>query len=246
MNISNIKSKLENGEDITVDFVGDSITNGTNFCRREETFVAKFADLFAREFPCFTVNRYDGITGEPLDPMKDWDGPVLVSLGNKGQADIIKNGVGGNTVARALGRKGDFIGEMPNGKRPDITFLMFGINDALKSDPNKYVTPDEFKSDYKTLLNEIRNGNPDTFIIMMSATTSNESIDAHCEKSAELAAEQSIPYIDLHALWNAHYKEGADNFGHGDWLKSDPWHPTPKGAEMIARYVFSEFMNIIK
>ena len=143
----NFIKKLKDNEDITIEFVGDSVTHGLNHCRLEETYVAKFALLIAKKFENYTVCRYDGVVADELSPMKSFDGPILVSYKDKaGKIDIIKNGIGGNTVQRALNRIGDFTGTLANGKSPDIIFMMFGINDALKSDSKKYVTAEQFEA----------------------------------------------------------------------------------------------------
>lgn len=239
--------KLKNNEDITIQFVGDSITHGTNHCRIEETYVAQFTSLVARRFENYSVFRYDGVVADELSPMKCFDGPILVSYReNAGKIDVIKNGVGGNSVQRALNRIDDFTGILPNGSEPDVVFTMFGINDALKSNPQKYVTSEQFRINYKRLIDEIKSRNPDAFIIMMIATYNDQTIDEHCEKSRELANEEGIPYIDLHKLWKDHYREGAEHHGHGDWLANDTdaCHPTPKAAYILAETIFEEFLEI--
>lgn len=240
--------KIKRNEDITIEFVGDSITHGLNNCREEETYVAKFATLIASDFKHYNVFRYDGVFNDELLPMERYDGPILVSYKeNANNLYIIKNGIGGNTVQRAIDRIDDFTGISANGKVPDIIFMMFGINDALKSNPQKYVTAEQFKRNYKTLLNEIKNRNPHTLIIMMGATYNDQSVDEHCQKSKELALEENIPYIDLHELWMSHYKAEADHFGQGDWLANnvDACHPTPKAAHILAEKIYEDFIKIL-
>ena len=41
--------KIKCNDDITIEFVGDSITQGMNYCHAEETYVAKFAYLIAKK-----------------------------------------------------------------------------------------------------------------------------------------------------------------------------------------------------
>ena len=240
--------KLNRNEDVTIEFVGDSLTQGRDHCHPEEGYVAKFAYMMANKFKHYNVNRYDGIVEGALLPMKGFEGPILVSYkDNQARMDIIKNGIGGNTVLRALNRIDDFTGTLANGKTPDVIFVLFGVNDALKSDPNKYVTAEQFKINYKLLLDEVRKRNPDAFIIMISATTNDQTIEAHCEKAKELADEENIPYIDIHTLWTNHYVAGVEHFGHGDWLANDKdaCHPTPKAAYIIAETIFDAFLKII-
>ena len=245
-NLTSFKEKLKSGQDLTINFVGDSITHGLNVCGIEETYVAKFTYFLGKQFENYTVYRYDGVVKTELLPLERFDGPILISKG-KGEykIDVIKNGVGGNTAVRAYKRIDDFTGILPNGKEPDVTFMMFGINDALKIDPDKYVDAATFKNNYKILIDEVRRRNPETLIILMTATTSNITIEEHCERTLEIAEEEGFPCIDLHKLWSDHYDENTENWGHGDWLIADPWHPTPKGAEIMAKYILDEFMKII-
>ena len=113
-----LTEKLTKKESITIQFVGDSVTEGTNHCRAEETYTAKFAELVARDFREYSVYRYDGIVSDEKSPIRGFDGPVLVSYReNAPMLDIIKNGVGGNTAERAYRRKENFIGILPNGKK---------------------------------------------------------------------------------------------------------------------------------
>ena len=240
--------KLERNDDITMEFVGDSITHGLNHCREDETYVAKFALLISKRFKNYTVCRYDGVVADELSPMKSFDGPIFVSQKeNQCRIDVIKNGIGGNTVMRAINRIDDFTGVLANGKAPDVIFMMFGINDALKSDSKKYVTAEQFKANYKALIAEVKKRNPNALIIMMGATTNDQTIEEHCKKSKELADEESIPYIDLHKLWSEHFDANAENFGHGDWLANDKdaCHPTPKAAHIMAENILDEFLKII-
>jgi hypothetical protein len=74
------------------------------------------------------LGEFLSVVADELSPMKSFDGPILVSYKDKaGKIDIIKNGIGGNTVQRALNRIGDFTGTLANGKSPDIIFMMFGL-----------------------------------------------------------------------------------------------------------------------
>ncbi|MBQ9921486.1 MAG: SGNH/GDSL hydrolase family protein [Clostridia bacterium] len=244
----NLIEKIRNSEDITIDFVGDSITYGLNYCRPEETYVAKFASLIAARLENYSVYRYDGIVSDELLPIQEFDGPITVSYKeNAAKIDIIRNGIGGNNVLRAFDRIDDFTGTLANGKRPDITFMMFGVNDALISNPQRYQTPEQFFRNYKRLIDEVKKRNPDTFIIIMNATYNDQSVSEHCKKTEELAKSEGIPYIDMHRLWMEHYDAEACHNGQGDWLAND-WdacHPTPKAAHIMAQKICDEFLNII-
>lgn len=237
--------KLERNETITITFVGDSITQGTVHCSDDETFVAVFTNLIAKEFSETQVVRYDGIVRGAIKPLDGYN-EVLVQSGTKGRINILRSGVGGNTVARAMNRFGDYTGILPCGERSDFIFLMFGINDALDCDPEKYVTPDVFKGQYSEMIDKVSETEPQAKIIILPATTNGDSIDVHVAKTFEIIKEKNLPFIDTFKLWKEHYSPDADNYGHGDWLvgNGDSCHPTPKASETMAEYIFDGFKNL--
>ena len=244
----NFLEKIAANETVTIDFIGDSITYGEIHCRREQTIVAQFCELLAKRFPKCQVNRYDGIpiAGSAF-PMKCFEGPVEISHGEGGACiDVIRNGIGGSTVKKACERPQDYAGELANGKKHDIVFLMFGINDALTYDKGKYVTPEQFKQNYIELIEILKRADPSCTVVILSATTNKYTIEGHVEKTAEMVQELSLPYIDTHSLWLSHYDESAGHFGHGDWLydDNDACHPTKAGSEKTAEFIFSEFIAL--
>ena len=240
-----ISEKIENNENVTITFVGDSITEGTAHCSDEETFVAVFAKLMANEFPETKIVRYDGRVTGALKPLDGYN-EVLVQSGNKGRINVLRSGVGGNTVVRAMKRFDDYTGVLPSGTRSDIIFLMFGINDALDCDPEKYVTSDVFKGQYSEMIDKVSENEPQAKIIMLPATTNGDSIDVHVAKTFEIIKEKNLPYIDTFRLWKEHYDPAKDNYGHGDWLvgNGDACHPTPKASAIMAEYIFNGFKNL--
>ncbi len=247
--ISAFKKKLYGGSDVTIDFVGDSITWGLNHCAANETFVSRFAELLAKNFD-FRVVRYDGTVESEALPLAGFEGPFFVGGEKEArQAAVIRNGVGGNTVRRALRRKQDFTGKMPNGKNADLIFLMFGINDALSSDKSKFVSPETFERDYEELLSVLNS--EDALVIILSPTYNgtNYPLDAYATVSKKIAAAHGLPFIDTHALWINHYRKWRRRFGQGSWLsksKTDACHFSPKGASKTASYIFEEFLKLTR
>lgn len=243
-----ILKMIRERQHITIDIVGDSVTQGTDHCADNETYTAQLAYMLADRLPEVSVYRYDGIIHDALLPMGYFEGPVKVSegMGDK-QIDVIRNGIGGNTVRRAINRIQDFTGKLANGRKADITVFMFGINDALKSDATKYVSPEKFLEDYRELLDLFRQTEKSE-IVIMSATTNDQCIDEHVKMTEVLAREYNLPYVDQHKIWQMHYDKEKPNFGHGDWLSEVPWdacHPTPKGAKAIAEELFKKLINNI-
>ena len=243
--LNKIKSKIENGETVTITFVGDSITEGTANCTDEETFVAIFTECLAKDFPECKIVRYDGkAVGEvkPLDGYRE----VLVQDGKKGRINVLRSGVGGNTVLRALNRFSDYTGVLSSGTRSDFIFTMFGINDSITTVPAKYVTDDVFKKQYADLIEKLLESEPQAKLIIMPATTNDFDITAHVDRTFELAKEKGLALIDTFTLWSEHYDPSADNFGHGDWLKGgfDACHPMPKSSRIMAEYIYERFKGI--
>ncbi len=237
MNKLNVSEMLEMKDRITIDIVGDSVTWGLNQCSENETYAAQFASMLAMKYSDVSVYRYDGIAGDELEPMKTFSEPIHVGKADsEKRIDVLKNGIGGNTVRRAINRINDFTGTLANGKTADITFFMFGINDALKTDQRKYVTPDRFYNDYQELLDMFRK-NDESLIVLMSATTNDQPIEEYVKMTEILAKENGLLYIDQNKIWNAHYDKSKAHFGQGDWLSDvayDACHPTPLGAKAIA------------
>ena len=245
----NISDRISKGENQLIIAVGDSITWGLNHCGEEETYCAELARLFAKSMPEANVVRYDGIVKEERRPLDGYSEPKTVQSGSKGRLTLVKSGVGGDTVQRAINRFDDYAGDFINGERPDLFLLMFGINDALASDPDKFVSPEQFYNNYALLCDMLKKGNPNAEIVLMTPTyndngTSAQScLDPYCEKVIELARKNGFQYIDMHKLWMEHLIVGSENYGQRDWLsgaEGDSCHFSKKGAADAAKFIFSE------
>lgn len=260
--------RIKAGESLTFDFIGDSVTMGTIHCPQEKTYVARFTHYIAASLDGYTVRRYDGIPlAGSAEPMKCFEGPIVCRKGTGSQTlDVVKNGIGGSTVKKATERPQDYTGLLPNGRRHDFVFLMFGINDALSYDKGKYVSAEQFKENYKRLTDILKADNPDVTIVITSATTptvlSHErspkyvseeqkilvcSIEEHVERTKELARQEGFAYIDTHKLWAEHYQEDAEHHGHGDWLVGyDSCHPSPIASDVMGKFVAEQFLLLAK
>ncbi len=240
--MTKIVGLLKNTGAVTFTFVGDSITWGLNYCTAEETYVSFFAAEAAKAFPNTKVIRYDGIVKDEQSALLGYD-RVEIQQGMEGAIHVIRSGVGGNTVVRAMARMQDFTGILPSGTHSDYIFTMFGINDALRSDPAKYVPAEKFKENYRTFLRLLKMKEPCARIVIMTATTNDQSIDAHVQASCELAEEEGVQLIDLHALWKKQYDPAKGNFGYGDWLAMDACHPTPKVTQIMGRKIMDDIIG---
>lgn len=247
-----IENKLNNGDNVLIIAVGDSITWGLNHCSPEETFCAELARCFAKHFSDISVFRYDGIAGSGSKPMEYYEGPIKVSTNGKQTLTIVRSGIGGNTVKKGLARLDDYTGSFITGEYPDVFLIMFGINDALFEDQNKYVTPDVYYSDLKEMYSLIKLKNPDARIVFMTPTyndpgTSVKScLDTYSDKMKQLSEETNSYLIDTHKLWMEHCRLNSDNYGQGDWLsgvEDDSCHFSPVGSIETGRFIFNSLMG---
>lgn len=247
MNFEKCKQILTSGGELTFTFVGDSLTFGLDHCAADETYVACFARRVGELFPSAALYRYDGIPAGELSPLSGYE-KTEMRAGACGKIHVLRSGVGGNTVLRAMNRFGDYTGVLPSGGRSDFIFTLFGVNDALYKDPRKYVTPQVFAEHYRELIARLKASEPEAEIFIITASTNDQCIDAHVEQSIRVARELGIPLIDLNSLWSAHFCKDADNFGHGDWLAGgyDATHFTPKSAKISADFIFERFLEFIK
>ena len=252
MAVSQIIDKIKNKEDILISVVGDSITYGENHCMPEETYTAKLALLFALYFPEATVYRYDGIVKEEANPLSGYTRGILVKRGTSNQVlRIVRSGVGGDTVQRLINRIDDFTDEIVESKNPDLITIMVGINDALQSDPKKYVTDEVFEKNYNILIDMILKRNPNVQLVLLTpsvndiGTTKSSHLEPYCDRVKKICKERGLPFIDVHKLWLDHMIPGSENFGQRDWLSNsstDACHPSPIGAEETAKFIFESLM----
>ena len=260
-----IVNKIKNSSDYQIMMIGDSITYGTgsrddypktgnSSPDDEKTYVAVFAKLLGQKLSNKTILRYDGVydgnrkNENGTSYIHTYNGPVTVQSGSAGKITVVRSGIGGNTVARLLKRKSDFLGKAVANKAADLFIIKSGINDALyhvDSEGQKRVEPDVYKENLNTLLTEIAKSNPNADVILMTPTVNDDhtkktssQLDIYATKMKEVAAEWGVPVIDLHKLWMDHLDKNAANYGSGDWLTTKPGdlcHPSPKGHEAIAK-----------
>ena len=250
-----IAKRIDEAQELTVFVVGDSITEGSRATSPDNNYIAVFAKCLAERYAdcdC-RVERYDGKRHPTPDaetlPLLRYDGPFTVREGNGKKITVVKSGIGGNTVRRMLNRADDFIGKAFGGRVADIYFVMAGINDALKSNPAKYVTVDVFGENLTELIGEMRKRTPDADIVFMTPTyndkgeTATSHLEPYVDKMKEVAAQNGIPVIDQHALWMAHLKPGTEGCGQGDWLAGDACHPSDIGHKAIALEMMRAIFN---
>ena len=242
--LAKIAENMKNDPNYVIFVIGDSLTQGSGASDPVRLdYTAKFAEKLAKQFPEKSVYRVDG------QPRGDYLGiqyphstkyfPVQRVSGG-GKITVVRCGIGGNTVQKIIDRSSDFIGKEIDGETGDLFIVMSGINDydSGSYDLSKYASPPKYKANLNTLVSMIREGHPESDIILMTPTTvgkDGKGLDIYAEQVINVGETQSIAVIDQHKLWMDHYVEGAPNYGQGDWLKDgDSCHPTDIGHEAIA------------
>ena len=248
-----ISEKISKKGNALIMFLGDSITWGEGHCTCEETYCAEIARLFAKQFQNTKVVRYDGIAQEGAMPLKEYSKPFVVQNGDEGTITVVRSGVGGDTVRRAINRKTDYTGKFITNEYPDIFIMMFGINDALSEDGSKFVVPEKFFEDYKELYGILQDNNKDALKIFMTPTYNDSGdsekshLEPYVEKVKEIAQITDSQCIDTHKLWMDHLEVGSENYGQRDWLSGvvgDACHFSPEGSRSTARFIFSELTKL--
>lgn len=241
-----IEKKINLGQNVLITVVGDSVTYGIYKAAINETYCAVLAQRLGGRFPDTQVVRYDGKMSGGSMPLAGYEEAVVVNKGNKGKITVVKCGVGGDTVRRALNRKEDYIGGFITGETTDIYMLMFGINDSLKDDASKYVSPQKFLEDLTELTSLLNRTNPNAEIVLLTPTYGDDGtskiscLEPYVENMKILADEKNYMLIDTHELWMKHLVIGGENCGQGDWLADDPWHFAPAGGIATGNYIFEE------
>ncbi len=256
--IQQIRKKMDLSQHFTIFVLGDSITEGARATNAENTYTAVFARGLASHYEKSdrTVIRYDGqrypSSDAELLPLKDYGTPTILHSGTDQTITVVRSGIGGNTVQRLLNRKADFIGKEIDGRTADLYIIMAGINDALSSDPKKFVLPEVYRSHLNILLDELKKGTPSADLILMTPTYNDKGeepisrLDPYADAMLAVAKERSVPVIDLHKMWMEHLEIGGENFGQGDWLSGvsgDKCHPGDIGHAVIGNAILSAFFE---
>lgn len=251
--VAEIVKKIDVSEEFLIFTLGDSITNGSISTSLENSYTAVLTRRIAERYSDREVLRYDGRQSKTPDgellPVDHFDGPTRVQEGNGGKLTVVRCGIGGNTVRRLINRRGDYAGRAFEGRVADLFTVMVGINDSLRGDPSKYVTPEQYKKDLYELLALLENANPQADVILMTPTyyhdgsTRESYLDLYAEKMTEVARECALPLIDTHKLWMDRMALGGEGYGQGDWLPSDKCHPGDVGHKALGEFIFSEIFE---
>lgn len=159
-------SKLEAGQDVTVFFYGDSITNGANasFLANmppyQGTYSMLFTEALATHFG-YTV-RYvkSELKSTPPVPTEDFAG------GTRGTITYINTAVGGWSSRDGLKNADAYVKDTVSRFGCDLFVVAYGMNDRT-------LAPEETASNQKTVVDAVRALAPDTATVFMATMVPN-------------------------------------------------------------------------
>ncbi len=185
----NFINKLQNGEDVTVIFFGDSITNGLNASWRGNyapyqhpypmLFVEALADLFD-----YTVHyeRVDNkLSGTPKVPDKDY------VAGTRGTITYINTAVSGLNTKKGADRAEASVSLFAKLYGCDLLVLAFGMNDGTNA-------PSYTSDNLKTIVDGALKIAPETSVALITTMVSNP---ADTRRSATAKANQRSAVKEL-------------------------------------------------
>ncbi len=160
--------KLENGEDVTIFFYGDSITVGANsswYCNYEPyqysypiLFTRALADLFD-----YTVHyEAHGLSHGAMAPVPSED----YVAGTRGTITYINTAVGGWSSQDGVTNVGNSVVSKIETLGCDLFVVAFGMNDAA-------VAPATTRSNIETIVNAVVKAAPDTSVLLVSTMVPN-------------------------------------------------------------------------
>ena len=180
-------AKLENGEDVTIFFYGDSITVGANASGLANR--APYTPTWSRMFCQYLAKQYEyTVEYISLDYSKSTTSPDV--YGNKGTIRYVNTAMGGNTSVNGINdfesRNADFI----NQYGCDLAVIAFGMNDlgATASQHAGYI---------KRLADLFLAKAPDADILLISTMEPNPDLvlgpgESNCANSTQRTFEPAL------------------------------------------------------
>ena len=157
--------KLENGEDVTVIFYGDSITYGANASSIVGTqpyqmpytvlFTKALADLFGYNIRYINTNLPKTATV-----------PADCNAGSSHTVTYINSSVGGWSSTDGINNYDTYVAPLIEQYGCDLFLLAFGMNDGGK-------TPEEFYRNEKDILDKVIKQSPEVSVLLMATMVPN-------------------------------------------------------------------------
>ncbi len=192
----NFVKKLQAGEDVTVFFYGDSITNGASasYLYGYEPFQATYPMLFTQTLADlfgYTVHYVPGgVTGAPVVPNTDYVG------GDRGTITFVNTAVGGWTSQNGKDNIDAYITQKIEAYGCDLFIVAYGMNDAG-------VQPRVTSKNTEAIVDAVLEVTPDANIVLMATMVPNPAglgwygnqpkQEAEFQKLAKKYNEKGIP-----------------------------------------------------
>jgi acyl-CoA thioesterase-1 len=184
-----------------------------------------------------TYGEYDGVFGGWVDILKRYALQKYTDE-NKNEVILFNLGIGGETTEGLVKRIPHEI-KARNSSDGNIVFIAYGANDLAVKDGNQMVSQTKFKANIETAVQDAELYSKDIYLISIlpisenidskiSATgkiRTNEDVLLYNEILKDIAAENSLNYVDFHSAF-IDQKEIL--------LSKDGVHPNENGYKMMA------------
>ena len=183
-----------------------------------------------------TYGEYDGVFGGWVDILKRY----ALQKYNEGNNELIlfNLGIGGETTEGLLKRMPNEMAAR-NSAEGNIIFIGYGANDLAIKDGNQLVNPHQFKANIENAVQQAKqysneiylasilpfSDKVDKIIQQTGKIRDNEDVLIYNQILKEIAAENSLNYIDFHSA----FLEDKEIL-----LSKDGVHPNEKGYGMMA------------
>ncbi len=184
-----------------------------------------------------TYGEYDGVFGGWVDILKRY-ALQKYSDENKNEVILFNLGIGGETTEGLVKRIPHEI-KARNSSDGNIVFIAYGANDLAVKDGQQMVSSNQFRANIETAVQDAKIYSKDIYLISIlpisknidskiSATgkiRTNEDVLLYNEILKDIAAENSLNYVDFHSAFRDQ-KEVL--------LSKDGVHPNENGYKMMA------------
>ncbi|MBO5938458.1 MAG: hypothetical protein J6Q82_03050 [Clostridia bacterium] len=200
----------------TIEFVGDSITEGVlidvDFASGSDNLFP--ADAYNRVYQDDICATYAWLTAEALNLR-----PIMMGYGAVG---VTRSGQG-QVPPAPIAYPYHFDGSPISRPEPNFVLINHGANDRRK-------TPEEYLAAYGELLDTVRALNPNAKIISLSAFCG-----AHHEELGKFIAE-----------YNQEKGDGVLFIDSNGWIEPEPLHPLRDGHKKISEHLTELLRDLVK
>lgn len=153
-----------------------------------------------------------------------------------------------STVKSNTGLKDNGIPNIPKmlEAEPDLITIEFGTNDLNESLKDAYSTPEEFKDNLTTLLEEIQTGLENKPKVILVTTW--RGYDKSTQYDAiikEVGEEYGVPVADIKSVWENVETVGPEGEETFKGI-SDKYHPNDLGHKLISDKIFAQAYKILQ